>query len=195
MLDLVEKYQIPVVSIRFSDLALDDLCDQVTNLVGEEGIVIRFEDGHMLKVKGSWYVAIHKAKDNLLYERLVIEMILEDKTDDVMPFLIDSDRIRLTTYIDQFLHVYTKLVIKVATDSFQVLSTNLTKKDFALGHSERFGPFASIIFRHFENYKNHTRSSWQQLFQQEIKAMFLKNCNSNSRLVDFKKAAKLEMVW
>lgn len=175
--------------------SIDRLIDNTRNEVGNEGYVVRFADGHMTKIKTDWYVAIHKAKDNLLYERLVIEMILEDKADDVKPFLVDSDRQRLDAYIDQFLHRYTQLVIKTATASFQVLSTGLSKKDFALGHAPTFGPFASIIFRHFENYKNHTRSSWQQLFQDEIKAMVLKNCNSNSRLVDFKKAAKLDMVW
>jgi RNA ligase len=54
---------------------------------GEEGYVIRFEDGHMMKVKGGWYVQLHKTLDHLRFEKDVIRLIIDEKIDDAKAFL------------------------------------------------------------------------------------------------------------
>ena len=75
-----------------------NLLAETKDLQGQEGWVIRFDDGHMLKLKGSEYVTIHKAKDNILREWGVIEMLLDEKADDIKAFLPDDDRRRLEDY-------------------------------------------------------------------------------------------------
>ena len=63
-----------------------------------EGVVIRFEDGHMLKLKSSWYVGIHKALSGLVWEKDILRFIYEDKLDDVLPFLSPEDQVRVDNY-------------------------------------------------------------------------------------------------
>jgi len=65
---------------------------------GMEGVVIRFLDGHMLKLKSSWYVGIHKALSGLVWEKDILRFIYEDKLDDVLPFLSVDDQNRVDNY-------------------------------------------------------------------------------------------------
>lgn len=63
---------------------------------GREGDIIRFSDGHMLKVKNDWYVRIHKTIDRILFDRNIIALILNEEVDDVIPMLpqVQADRVR-----------------------------------------------------------------------------------------------------
>jgi RNA ligase len=49
-----------------------------------EGVIIRFNDGHMLKAKNDWYVRIHKVLDKCRFDRNIIELILNEELDDVV---------------------------------------------------------------------------------------------------------------
>lgn len=69
---------------------------------GEEGYIIRFHNGHMLKIKGRWYCQIHRTKDNLTREKDVWKMILDDNLDDVKPFMDPDDRARVDAYLAEF---------------------------------------------------------------------------------------------
>ena len=71
---------------------------------GTEGWVIRFADGHMLKVKAEWYVLRHKSKDQLSREKNVVAMLVGDAVDDVKALLIDEDRHRLDQFSEVFWH-------------------------------------------------------------------------------------------
>lgn len=84
--------------------SMQSLIDTTKDLVGAEGFVVRFDDGHMVKVKGEWYVQIHKAKDKINQEKNLIQMILDDNIDDLKPFLLQSDLDRLNQYVDGFWH-------------------------------------------------------------------------------------------
>lgn len=66
---------------------------------GIEGFVVRFADGHMIKVKTDWYVKIHRAKDVLSSERGVLELWLENKLDDLFATLPKEDIKRVQQYI------------------------------------------------------------------------------------------------
>jgi hypothetical protein len=63
---------------------------------GREGDIIRFADGHMLKVKNDWYVRIHKTVDRIVFDRNIVALILNEEMDDVMPMLpvIQANRVR-----------------------------------------------------------------------------------------------------
>lgn len=62
---------------------------------GREGDIIRFADGHMVKVKNSWYVQIHKTKDIVAVDRNIVELILNETIDDTKPLLDATDRARV----------------------------------------------------------------------------------------------------
>ena len=63
---------------------------------GREGDIIRFADGHMLKVKNDWYVRIHKTIDRVRFDRNIVDLIINEDVDDVIPMLPQEqvDRIR-----------------------------------------------------------------------------------------------------
>jgi T4 RnlA family RNA ligase len=63
---------------------------------GREGDIIRFMDGHMLKVKNDWYVRIHKTIDRVKFDRNIVDLIINENVDDVIPMLPQEqvDRIR-----------------------------------------------------------------------------------------------------
>ena len=57
-----------------------------------EGFVIRFDDGHMVKIKTDEYVLFHKTKDSLSRECDVAKICIEDAIDDFIPCLHENDR-------------------------------------------------------------------------------------------------------
>lgn len=68
----------------------------------EEGYIIRFDDGHMLKIKNLWYLQIHKVKEMVEQEKNVWKMILDESIDDVKPFMMPDDRERIEAYHKAF---------------------------------------------------------------------------------------------
>ncbi len=76
--------------------------EMVHSIEESEGYVLRWDDGTMGKSKGQWYLQIHKAKDHITHEKRVIGLILNDKLDDVMPFLLPGDYERVVAYRDAF---------------------------------------------------------------------------------------------
>ena len=63
---------------------------------GREGDIIRFDDGHMLKVKNDWYVRIHKTVERIVFDRNIVDLIINEEVDDVVPMLpqVQADRVR-----------------------------------------------------------------------------------------------------
>ncbi len=63
---------------------------------GREGDIIRFADGHMCKIKNDWYVRIHKTVDRIVFDRNIVNLILNEEVDDVVPMLpvIQANRVR-----------------------------------------------------------------------------------------------------
>lgn len=74
---------------------IDELLEKVRALRGEEGIIIRFADGHMLKIKGDEYVQIHKTKDIVRVDRNIVELVLNETIDDTRAMLDPLDLVRV----------------------------------------------------------------------------------------------------
>jgi RNA ligase len=67
-----------------------------------EGVVLRFDTGHMVKVKADDYVLRHKSKDAINQEKNVIQTILEDAVDDLIPLLTPEDAERVKSFQNAF---------------------------------------------------------------------------------------------
>lgn len=63
---------------------------------GREGDIIRFFDGHMCKIKNDWYVRIHKTVERIVFDRNIVDLIINEEVDDVVPMLpqVQADRVR-----------------------------------------------------------------------------------------------------
>ena len=131
------QYDIPVVQPMKNSL------DTIPCLIDTEGVVVRFDTGHMIKIKSEWYVTIHRAKENLLFEKNVIRMILEDKVDDVLPNLPESDMRRIIAYKEKLLNNIEETVkmSQLALSLFRKSS----KKDFAIDIAPCLRPFIRVL--------------------------------------------------
>jgi RNA ligase len=112
--------------------SMKHLIDSVRDKEGIEGYVLRFDDGHMIKIKGDWYVRIHKIKDAILHEKNLLDLIINEKIDDAKPFMLELDRERVEEFekkfwkgIDDTIYIYEDMFRR-----FQ--HTYKDKKDFAI---------------------------------------------------------------
>jgi RNA ligase len=69
---------------------------------GREGDIIRFDNGHMLKIKNDWYVRIHKALDLVRFDRNIVDLILNEELDDVVPMMPQEEIDRIREYEKRF---------------------------------------------------------------------------------------------
>jgi len=93
MSNYATSWNIPVVK-AVDGLAVQNIdlfVKQVREWDDGEGIVLRFDTGHMVKVKADDYVLRHKSKDAINQEKNVIQTILEDAVDDLVPLLTPED--------------------------------------------------------------------------------------------------------
>ena len=99
-LDLVK-----VVNARSHNMP--ELVDTIRAWESDEGVVVRFDApratawsgwGHMLKIKADAYLTLHKGKDAISNEKNIIEVVLNDQVDDLIPVLIESDAQRLREF-------------------------------------------------------------------------------------------------
>lgn len=70
--------------------------------IGREGDVIRFTDGHMLKIKNDWYVRLHKLLDKVRNKRNMIELAFNNELDDALPMLPEEERQEVLNTVEYF---------------------------------------------------------------------------------------------
>lgn len=97
-----------------------------------EGKVIAWANGHRAKIKSDHYVRIHRAKDMIRSERRVLELILSEGLDDLIPILDGSDKVRILNYVDKFASEVSHRTgdLQSAYDRHRRMFA--TKKDFAI---------------------------------------------------------------
>jgi len=77
---------------------LTEYIARAREMQGREGDIIRFADGHMMKIKNDWYVRIHKTKDLIRSERNIADIIINEQLDDVLPLLDAADLATVRAY-------------------------------------------------------------------------------------------------
>ena len=107
------------------------LMEETKAAEGIEGWIIRFDDGHMLKVKGEWYLRIHKTKDNLTHEKNVVDLLVNEKMDDAKAFMMEEDRAKVEAFETAFWEGV-QLQVEAYERYFQmVLGSKLDRKAYA----------------------------------------------------------------
>ena len=152
MTNLIEKFNIPVVRQFEPQSDMKAFLEYVHDLEDLEGFVVRFSDGHMLKLKCRWYLQIHKAKEAILQDRNIVELILEEKLDDIKAHLPAEDRDRLTRFENDFAHAFNGVVANVLSAFFEIKASGIDRKTFALEKAQEYdGYVRPILFRIFDN--------------------------------------------
>lgn len=135
---------IPVVREFAPQTDMKAFLEYVRDLEDLEGFVVRFDDGHMLKLKCHWYLQIHKAKEAILQDRNIVELILDDKLDDIKAHLPAEDRDLLGLFefqINSRIINRAELLVD-ATKREQCLGD---RKYFALNRAQEYSSYSRAI--------------------------------------------------
>ena len=99
---------------------------------GEEGVVVRFDSGHMVKIKADDYVLRHKSKDSISQEKNVLNCILQDSVDDLIPLLTPVDGERIKSFQGAFWKGLEDVSYELAQKFLSGNNVYPDKKDFAV---------------------------------------------------------------
>ena len=80
----------------------EDLITHIRKWDDGEGVVIRFDGGHMVKIKADEYILRHRSKEQINSEKNIIQVILSDAVDDMIPLLTEDDATRLRKFQSEF---------------------------------------------------------------------------------------------
>lgn len=138
-------YGIPVVKLH-DPITATGFCSfhkEVQDLENDEGIVVLFGNGHMLKIKSNDYCLKHKAVDGLKFEKDLFLMSLQGKLDDVLPLLSPEFAWHVQQHSDAFLsHVFD--CSTALEQEYEKFSTIIDQKDFAI--AIKANKFQSMLF-------------------------------------------------
>lgn len=106
IVELAQLFEIPVVkslqSQEDTTVVDDELIENIRQWDDGEGVVIRFDNGHMVKVKADEYILRHRSKEQINSEKNIIQVILNDAVDDMIPLLTEDDATRLRKFQSEF---------------------------------------------------------------------------------------------
>lgn len=129
---IARAYDVPVVEeIPGTFANTEELVKAVKEYEDAEGIVLRFDDGNMLKVKSDWYVNLHRIKSAVSDTRKLVRCILEDQVDDLYPILPEKERDEIKEFVEEFWTEIEYEVCDLAPTVDNIVS-NQSRKDFAL---------------------------------------------------------------
>lgn len=111
---------------------IDLFVKQVREWDDGEGVVIRFDSGHMVKVKADDYVLRHKSKDSISQEKNVLQTILQDSVDDLVPLLTPEDAQRIKAFQNAFWLSVEDVSYEMAQKFLSGNNVYPDKKDFAV---------------------------------------------------------------
>lgn len=189
-IDARNGWGIPVVKAFPSNGNVHEMIDWVRKSEDAEGVVVRFDDGHMVKIKSDWYVRIHKVKSLLGQERDVVALILNNELDDMLPVLPREDVER----VEKFQKVLSwRLGIHAETLRLIIneIPQQMDRKTFALERAPGINAvWRGMIFQHWDS-----GPVDQHLTYQAIVAMILKNCGSNASYAKVKEAFLKEVDY
>lgn len=145
-------YNIPVVNVFDPQEDMKRFIEYVKKQEGVEGFVPRFYNGHMVKLKCDWYVQIHKAKEKILWDRHIVEMILDNRLDDVKAHLLEDERQRLSDYEEAITNHINLLSNTLFSMMVEIENSGIDRKTFAIEKANSTGLFKSLIFKMWDGY-------------------------------------------
>lgn len=130
---------IPIVKVWSDQVGdVDAFLEHTRQLEDQEGYVVRWHNGHMVKMKADAYVLMHKTKDSLTWEKDVLALCLQNKVDDILPLLSGDDAAALVSYSNGLREQVSKLNEEVSQCVGKArVATNNDRKAFALEYAPK----------------------------------------------------------
>lgn len=180
-------YNVPVVKKWQGDYdGIAEFVEHTRGLEDTEGYVIRFDDGHMLKQKADHYVALHKIKALLDYEKDVWALILDEKQDDLKSMMEDDDKARIDAFAEDLYKAINELaerlnwVVIAAKDNL-----NDSKKRFAL----------EVVPTHHDLEKGLLFKIWDGADAVDVVKTYVRNNVGTSTKVDMIRSLLGDIKW
>lgn len=86
--ELISAHAVPVAP-QFALASIDEILARLPDMVNQEGYVIQFENGDMVKVKCPWYLRLHRSI-TFVRERDIAELALAEELDDAKSALVEA---------------------------------------------------------------------------------------------------------
>jgi RNA ligase len=181
MLAIGDIYDIEIVRAFESDKAMEYLLEEARVLTDIEGYVIRFADGNMVKLKGAWYVRLHKTKILFVHDRHLAILILTETADDAKSFMLPEDRVKFEDFEVKFVDSLERIATRIY-DRLVLFSERspATRKQFAIAEAKAYGIFAPIMFKHFDD----GRIEYAKIFR-SVEDLASRNSGSNTNYDKF----------
>ncbi len=113
------------------------------DLEGEEGYVVYFDDGYMVKIKADEYVLIHRALDDMNSKKKVVALCIAGGVDDVIPRLEPADADELQYFCNQF---HAQVTVMALSAENIAKHWKDKRKEFALTQAKELGWPAGVVF-------------------------------------------------
>lgn len=156
---------------------MQHLVDITKSLKGVEGFVVRFNDGHMIKIKADEYIKFHRAKDDFLSEKTIVEMIVSGKIDDFKSLLQRDDINKLERFEGDLIPNLNEHCRAIAKLCGQYRVSTISRKDFALNVADKLNPlYKKYIFKYFDK-----DPLVIDIFE-DVYETVKQNCGTNARL-------------
>ena len=106
--------------------------NDIPQMKGIEGFVIRLKDGTMVKCKTDEYVSLHHAKDSITAPRRLMDVVLQEASDDLRQMFADDEQAlaeieNMEVYVSNLVNHLMKPVT-----AFYEAHRALERKDFAI---------------------------------------------------------------
>jgi RNA ligase len=143
--ELIRAYQVPMVR-RFEALSLAELLASLETMQDQEGYVVQFSNGDMVKLKCPWYLRLHRSIC-FLRERDIALLALNEQLDDVKAALrkagvdlsaVNAVESRLKT---------TLLGYEAEIERITLADQALERKNFAIKHKNH--PLFGLIMMRY----------------------------------------------
>lgn len=155
MIELGGQFNIEVVRTYPGSVdSMKSLISSVKEETEGEGWIIRFDNGHMVKMKNDAYLRMHRAIDNLRFERNLVDIILNNNLDDIKGRLPDHKRDRVIKYEKSFWNDFNRTEEDLLTEFRLYESQYEDKASFAKSKSNDLSKFRKMVM--FELWKGRT---------------------------------------
>lgn len=147
MLKQAARYNIPVVKAWTGNFnGIEQFVEDIGGEQNCEGYIIRFNNGHMVKLKNAWYLNLHRAKSELENERNVWRLVLNQQHDDLIAQLDPDTQVALEKFAQQVSEF-----VKLEVNKYHTLVTEgealyPNRKDFAINVATK-AEWPSVAFK------------------------------------------------
>lgn len=184
LLEAAERFNVYVVGKLSGKRTIVDLMAHTKDLVGEEGYVLSFVNGHKVKLKAEHYCLLHKTIDHLRFEKDVLRLILDNKIDDAKPFLSEEMRDvvhRFEVKIESGLRKTASDVYWMAAEAYDNL--NGSRKKFAefVNSDASRSKLSKFLFRAFSYLEEGEKDIEALIFEDVVKSI-LQVCGTQSKV-------------